>query len=110
MGHTLMATAPPTIVKIPLPIDVLREIDEGAKAGRQSREEFLSNLANNQYASERRWQRIQAVVSSRVEELGLTEDDIEGLGRVFNGRIAGGDGPCSAPGSRRRDTKIANRA
>ena len=73
-----MATAPPTIVKIPLPIDVLREIDEGAKAGRQSREEFLSNLASR-YASERRWQRIQEAVSGRVQELGLTEDDVEGL-------------------------------
>ncbi len=67
-----------TMVEVPLTSDVLREIDAGASEQSQSREEILGELARR-YASERRWRRVQTEVSARVQELGLTEDDIEDL-------------------------------
>jgi len=74
----MSATTATTLVEVPLTNDVLREIDAGASEQHQSREEILGALAQR-YASDRRWRRIQAEVSARVQELGLTEDDIEDL-------------------------------
>ena len=66
-----------TIVEVPVSDDLLPEIDEAARAERQTRSEFLSDVARR-YVSERRWERIQADVSKRARAAGIyTEDDVE---------------------------------
>lgn len=74
----MSAAPPPTVVEVRLTGDVPREIDAGASEQHPSREDVLGAPASR-YASDRRWKRIRAEVSARVQELGLTEDDIEDL-------------------------------
>jgi len=74
----MRVTTSTTLVEVLLSNDVLREIDAGASEQHQSREEILEGLAQR-YASDRRWRRIQTEVSTRVQELGITEDDVEDL-------------------------------
>ena len=74
----MSATTSTTVVEVPLTSDVLREIDADASEQSLSREEILGALARR-HASDRRWRRIQAEGSMRVQELGLTEDDREDL-------------------------------
>jgi metal-responsive CopG/Arc/MetJ family transcriptional regulator len=72
-------TATTEQVTVPLPLDLLREMDAVAAKQGRTRPELLE-LAANYYLSTLRWQAIQAVVAPAFAAAGLrTEDDVEEL-------------------------------
>jgi metal-responsive CopG/Arc/MetJ family transcriptional regulator len=77
MASTPTATSEP--VTVPLPIDLLREIDEEAARQGRTRSELLA-LAANYYLGSLRWREIQAVAAPAFATAGIrTDDDVERL-------------------------------
>jgi metal-responsive CopG/Arc/MetJ family transcriptional regulator len=81
-GQTTMAS-PPTVtsepVTVPLPIELLRELDEEAARQGRTRHELLESAANF-YLRTLRWREIQAVVAPAFAAAGMrTDDDVEPL-------------------------------
>ena len=64
------------VINISLSDDLLREIDEFAREEHRTRSELFREAAR-QYIESRRWRRLREIGSRTVQELGLSEEDIE---------------------------------
>jgi metal-responsive CopG/Arc/MetJ family transcriptional regulator len=78
LAEERLMTATLETTSVTIPRSLAEEVDQLAALEGRSRGALIED-AIRQWISDRRWRAIQAEVSARAQELGLTEDDIEDL-------------------------------
>jgi len=71
-------TATLDAISVTIPKNLAEEVDQLAAIEGRSREALIEDAVRF-WVRDRRWRAIQAAVSARAQELGLTEEDIEDL-------------------------------